>query len=238
MTKQSATESAINTQPSDAKAKAHSISKEEVSDYLLKNPGFLIDSPDLLIQLQVNLQTNGVVSLSEIQALQAREKIKQLKLKLDGLLDTARKNEFIYTSYAELNLEMAKCNSLPELEQCLTKHLKSVLGLESMQLILLHDSALGPAHEFSEIQHRSIFDKKLGRLPYYFGRLGTVDKEALFPNAKAASVALIKLDYGVEATQALLAIASDNAEHFQPNMDTVLVDFLRKNLNFQLGRLR
>jgi uncharacterized protein YigA (DUF484 family) len=103
----------------------------------------------------------------------------------------------------------------------------------------------------SEIQQRSLFDKKLARQPFYFGRVGSIEKEALFPKAKAESVALVLLS-DVDPLQStssqnaqskpksigLLAIASKDPLHFEPEMDTVLVDYLRKNLNFHLSRLR
>jgi len=218
-------------------AKDIAVNRDSVSEYLLNNPSFLIDNADLLIQLQVNLQENGVVSLTEIQASQSREKIKQLKNQLESLVETARRNEFIYTTYAELNLSLAKAKSLVGVAEALKMHLVDDLGLETANLIMLDDTELGPAHEFSEIQQRSIFDKKLAQKPYYFGRVGKVEKEALFPQAKAESVALILLTQEQKKTCGLLAIASDNPQHFQPNMDTVLLDFLRKNLNYHLSRL-
>lgn len=214
------------------------VSKQSVGEYLLSNPSFLIENPDLLLQLQLTLKENGVVSLTEIQTSQYREKIKQLKSQLDGLLETARKNELIYTTYAQLNLDMAKANSLTELHSTIQHHFVNSLDLETSQLLLLEDSELGSACKFSEIQHHSIFDKKLAKQPYYFGRVGKLDKEAIFPDYRAGSVALVLIrNETTDKPLGLLAISSKNESHFYPEMDTVLVEFLRKNLDFHVTRL-
>lgn len=215
------------------------VNRDSVSEYLLKNPSFLIDNPDLLIQLQLNLQENGVVSLSEIQASQSRAKIKKLDGQLSALKQTAQTNQLIYSTYAELNLDLAKAGSLEELEQAIKTRLVEQLGLETAKLIILSESSLETEKALSEIQQRSIFDKKFAKQAYFFGRISNLDKEALFTDASAASVALVRLN-DVEAPHAdigLLAVSSSDAQHFHPDMDTVLIEFLRNALNFHIARL-
>jgi len=241
----------LNVKPSVTGSSTHeaddsgtAIDKQAVTKYLLANPNFLIDNPELLVEIQVQLQANGVVSLTQIQAAQSREKIKQLKSQLEEMVINARQNEVIYTTYADLNLDLARSSSLDDLNNSLTQHLVTGLQLESAQIVLLNSNG-DSEHQLSEIQHRSIFDKKLAREPFYFGRIGKIEKEALFPNSKAESVALILLNgpqdpnnkQAKATTLGLLAIASSDPLHFQPDMDTVLVDYLRKNLNVHISRL-
>lgn len=215
----------------------HTVNKDTVAKYLLEHPSFLIENPDLLLQLQVQIQDNGVVSLTQLQTEHSREKIKQLKSQLEQLIDNARRNELIYKTYAELNLDLARASSIEEIKTCIQYHLVESLGLETAQLMLMASSK--EETKLSEIQHRSIFDKKLANTYFYFGRVGKVEKTALFPNANAESVALIKLSAQVNSHEAigLLAIASDNPTHFQPGVNVDLVELLRKNLNFHLHRL-
>jgi uncharacterized protein YigA (DUF484 family) len=221
-----------------------SVNKDSVANYLLENPSFLLENPELLIEIQVQLQEKGAVSLTQIKASQAREKIKQLKSTLEDLVTNARQNEIIYKTYADLNLEIARANSMSDIDASLKQYLVDGLGLESAHVVLLDNNGQS-AHQLSEIQQRSIFDKKLARQPFYFGRIGKIEKEALFPNSEAASVALVLLSHTENTTKkatkpkpaGLIAIASNEPLHFQPDMDTVLVDYLRKNLNFHINRL-
>lgn len=218
--------------------------KDSVTNYLLENPSFLLENPELLIEIQVQMQEKGAVSLTQIQASQAREKIKQLKSQLEDLVTNARQNEIIYKTYADLNLDLARANSMSDIDASLKKHLVDGLGLESAHVVLLDNDGKS-AHQLSEIQQRSIFDKKLARQPFYFGRIGKIEKEALFPDSKAASVALVLLSQADNTKNkaakpkpvGLIAIASIEPLHFQPDMDTVLVDYLRQNLNFHISRL-
>jgi uncharacterized protein YigA (DUF484 family) len=219
------------------------IDKEDVAQFLLANPSFLVENPDLLVQIQVHLQENGVVSLTQIQAAQSREKIKQFKSQLDEIVTNARQNELIYKTYAELNLDLAKASNIKDLESSLQKHLVNTLGLESARIVII-DEKNDTSPQLSEIQHRSLFDKKLATKPFYFGRLGGVEKEALFGQLQAESVALVllnKSDNSIDKQKVppigLLAISSKDPLHFKPNVDTVLVDYLRKNLNIHLNRL-
>ena len=220
------------------------VNKDSVANYLLENPSFLLENPELLIEIQVQLQEKGAVSLTQIQASQAREKIKQLKSQLEDLVTNARQNEIIYKTYADLNLDLARANSMSDIDASLKKHLVDGLGLETAHVVLLENGSES-THQLSEIQQRSIFDKKLARQPFYFGRIGKIEKEALFPESEAASVALVLLSQTDNSKNktlkpkpiGLIAIASNEPLHFQPDMDTVLVDYLRKNLNFHISRL-
>lgn len=211
------------------------LSAESVAKYLNNNPSFLIENPDLLLEMQVALQDNGVVSLTQIQIEQYREKIKQLKSQLDQLIHNAVSNERIYTNYAKLNIEIARVNTVDKLILKLQEYLIDGLGLEDINLLLLKPQE-GQEALLSEIQHHALFEKKLSKTPFYLGRLGKIEKETLFPNASANSVALIRI--GDEETLGLLAIASSKATHFGPNMDTMLLDFLRLSLNFHVQRLQ
>jgi len=214
---------------------ASPLNAESVAQYLSDNPSFLIENPDLLLEMQVALQNNGVVSLTQIQIEQYREKIKQLKNQLDQLIHNAVSNERIYTNYAKLNIEIARVNTVDKLILKLQEYLIDGLGLEDINLLLLKPKE-GQEALLSEIQHHALFEKKLSKTPFYLGRLGKIEKETLFPNASANSVALIRI--GDDETLGLLAIASSKATHFGPNMDTMLLDFLRLSLNFHVQRLQ
>ena len=205
-----------------------------VAQYLRDNPSFLIEQPDLLLELELILKEAGAVSLTQIQTQQYRERIQQQQSKLDNLLVNARKNEAIYKAYADLNMHVAHCRDIESLLGELNKVLIDELAFEELKLVLFkHPNASNV--ELSEIQHRSIFDKKLAKTDFYFGRLGKAEREALFPDAKAESVAMIKL--GDEETLGLLAVASTNPLHFTPDMDTMLIDLVRKNLNLLIPTL-
>ena len=223
------------------------LSGEDVASFLRNRPDFLVKNRELLIDIQVLLSEKGVVSLTQIQSEQYREKIKHLKSQLDKLVSHARKNEEIYKAYAQLNINIAQTTTFDELIDSLNYGLIKQLGLEKLQLIIIDTSVLfsgdpstspgvGTDISLSEIQQHSIFDKKLAKTPFYLGRLGKLERQALFPEAQAESVALIKLEQ--QKVYGLLAVASKDPMHFSPEMDTMLLEFLRQNLSLHIPKLK
>jgi len=206
-----------------------------VAEYLNVHPDFFLTYPDVLAELQVHHQNRGVVSLTQLQSEQYRDKIKSQKKQLEKLITNARRNEDIYKTYAQLNLAIAKCADFAELEQTLHIHVKGSLGLQEVHLYPFASDKLKADKLLPEIQQRSIVDKKLGRADYYFGRLGKNEKQLLFNEQDVESVALIQI--GEHKPIAILAISSTDPLHFTPDMDTTLLSYLRDFLSFQLPKL-
>ena len=159
-----------------------------------------------------------------------------MQSQLEKLVNNARINENIYKVYALLNIAISKANSSEKLVNVLQEHLLDQLDLEDISLVLLPNNTDDNSKPlFSEIQHHAMFEKKLARNRFYLGRLGKLEKETLFPKASANSVAIVQI--GEEQPIGLLAIASKDATHFSPNMDTTLLDFLRLALNAHIPRI-
>jgi uncharacterized protein YigA (DUF484 family) len=211
------------------------ISEKSVAAYLQQHPDFFLSCPDVLAELHVHHQNKGVVSLTQLQSEQYRDKIKALKKQLEKLLANAKRNETIYTTYAKLNLAIVQCESFEHLQRVLNTELCDSLGLTHAHVYPFVSNKLPTSQIMPEIQQRSLVDKKLNRSPYYFGRLGLNEKQLLFPDEVAESVALMTI--GKDKPIALLAIASDNALHFTPDMDTTLLSYLRDFLSFHLPKL-
>ncbi|WP_371193496.1 DUF484 family protein [Glaciecola sp. SC05] len=211
------------------------LSPEAVAEYLSAHPDFFLDCPDVLAELHVHHQNRGVVSLTQLQSEQYRDKIKALKKQLEKLVSNAKRNETIYTTYAKLNLAIVQCETFEELESVLNTELCESLGLSHAHIYPFVSERLPSDKVMPEIQQRGLIDKKLNRSEYYFGRLGQNEKQLLFPGEEAESVALISI--GQSKPIALLAIASSNALHFTPDMDTTLLSYLRDYLSFHLPKL-
>lgn len=211
------------------------LKSKAVAEYLSTHPNFFLDYPDVLAELQVNHRNRGVVSLTQLQSEQYRDKIKAQKKQLDKLVSNARRNETIYVTYAKLNLAIVQCETFEQLEQLLNTELCDSLGLSHAHIYPFIAEKLPSDKIMPEIQQRSLIEKKLNRSDYYFGRLGLNEKQLLFPGEQAESVALISI--GQQKPIALLAIASHSALHFSPDMDITLLDYLRDFLSFHLPKL-
>ncbi|WP_395339780.1 DUF484 family protein [Ningiella sp. W23] len=210
----------------------------DVAVYLQDHPDFFLSYPEVLAELHVHHTNKGVVSLTQLQSEQYRDKIKTLKKQQDKLIANAKRNELIYSTYAKLNLALIKCTDFSALENVLHEELCQSLGLSEAHIYPFSQNAGSVQSDngrISEIQQRSLLDKKLNGKDFYFGRLGQNEKNVLFPDEVAESVALMTI--GDDKPIALLAIASKDPLHFTPDMDTTLLSYLRDFLSFHLPKL-
>ncbi|MEW9797931.1 DUF484 family protein [Alteromonas sp. CYL-A6] len=205
----------------------NTISVREVRQFLQANPTFLADNPDLLEILEVPHGPQGSISLVQIQSEQLRKKLRHLNFKLNQLIGIAKQNEKIYRVYTDLNVQLLRCKSVAEVQYTLEDVLQERLSLSSAII----KSFKGP-HAVSELQKRLFTEKRFRDSTFFFGRLSQHERQVLFEDAPAESVALILL--GDDKDLGILAISSDNASHFTPDMDTLLLKQLQQVLNIIL----
>lgn len=203
------------------------VSERDVRQYLLSNPDFFVNHPDILEHITVPHGDKGSVSLVERQSEQLRKKLRHLTFKLNQLISVAKQNEKIYRVYTDLNVQLLRCESVAEVQFTLEDVLQERLSLASAVI----KSFKGP-HAVPEIQKRLFTEKRFKQDTFFFGRLSQHERELLFDDSPAESVALILL--GDNRDLGILAISSDNASHFTPDMDTLLLKQLQQVLNIIL----
>lgn len=75
----------------------------------------------------------------------------------------------------------------------------------------------------------------LKRRTFFFGRLSQHERQLLFADSSAESVALMLLDDNQEI--GILGISSSDPSHFTPDMDTLLLQQLQQVLNIILPEM-
>lgn len=206
---------------------AFGLTAEEVRAFLLKHPDFFANNPDILERLVIPHEEKGAVSLVERQSEQLRKKVRQLNYKLNQLIGVAKQNEKIYRVYTDLNVELLRCKSVSEIQYKLESVLQERLNLHSVVLQLFK----GP-HAMQELQRRLIIEKRFKDSTFFFGRLSQHERQVIFGEETAESAALILL--GDNHDMGILAVGSDDASHFTPDMDTLLLKQLQEVLNITM----
>lgn len=198
-----------------------------VKDYLLANPDFFYRYPLLAEQLTIPHSKRGTVSLVELQAEQLREKVKELQIQISQLMTVAKQNEKIYRIYADLNLKLLHCDSVESILATLEESIQEQLDLAAVTML-------------SDEQNQQILDdvkaKRLSKQPFFFGRLTQEENSQLFGDKAVESVALMPL--GEDGNIGILAIGSKNAEHFFPDMDTLLITQLQQLLSLLIPKAK
>lgn len=197
-----------------------------VAAYLRTHNTFFQHYPDILAQLDIPHEQKGSVSLVELQTEQLRSKVARLQSEIGELVSVAKHNEQIYRIYADLNLKLCRCLDVAEVQQTLERCL-----LEQLQLSAISLNFFDVEGGLSEFEQKQLQEKRFKNEGFYFGRLSLNEGQMLFC-CEVESVALVKL--GEEGELGILAIASDDAGHFFPDMDTLLLSQLQQCLNMLL----
>ena len=119
---------------------------------------------------------------------------------------------------------------MSEIQYKLETVLQERLDLHSVVLQLFK----GP-HAMQELQRRLVIEKRFKDSTFFFGRLSQHERQVIFGEETAESVALILL--GDNRDMGILAIGSNDASHFTPDMDTLLLKQLQEVLNITMPDL-
>ncbi|CAI3925652.1 MULTISPECIES: DUF484 family protein [Alteromonas] len=206
------------------------LSSADVRAFLLQNPEFFAEHSDLLEKIKLPHEQKGSVSLVEIQSDQLRKKVRQLNFKLNQLVSIAKQNEKIYRVYTDLNVQLLRCESVAEVQFTLEDVLQERLQLSAAVI----KSFKGP-HAIPELQQRLFTEKRFKSTNFFFGRLSQHERQLLFGESPAESVALMLL--GDNRELGILGISSSDASHFTPDMDTLLLQQLQQVLNIILPEM-
>jgi len=202
------------------------LNDELVSAYLQDNPEFFNRNNELMTGLRLADNQRGTVSLVERQQQQLRQQVHNLEDEITQLMSVASHNENLFVLYSDLYLRLLDCKSADELLDCLTQTTKELLSLSGFKLYLV--SAVDSAHDsLSKNDCQGVMQNRLANSDYYFGRLQQSEQQLIFSHQSAGSVVLVKLVHD-NCDLGFLAISSEDAHHFDPRMDTLLLSQFKR----------
>jgi hypothetical protein len=202
------------------------LTDELVSIYLQDNPEFFNRNNELMTGLRLTDVQRGTVSLVERQQQQLRQKVHNLEDEITQLMSVASHNENLFVLYSDLYLRLLDCKSASELLDCLTQTIKELLSLSDFKLYLVN--AVDITHDsLSKNDCQGVMQNRLSNNDYYFGRLQQSEQQLIFSHNGTGSVVLVKLVHD-ECELGFLAISSDDAHHFDPRMDTLLLSQFKR----------
>lgn len=203
------------------------LTDELVVAYLQDNPEFFNRNGHIITNLRLSDTQRGTISLVERQQQQLRQKVHALEDEITQLMSVGSHNEQLFTLYSDLYLRLIDCQSVSELLDCLHQATTELLSLSAFKLWLVPvDNA--PVHEsISTNDCAGVMQNRLSDNDYYFGRLQASEQNLIFSQECSGSVVLIKLIHD-EQVVGFLAISSEDAHHFDPRMDTLLLSQFKR----------
>ncbi len=207
-----------------------------IASYLEENPDFFERHPALLQQMSLRHSQRGAVSLVERQQQVLRDRIRLMEEEITDLMTTARRNEELFRYYSELYVKLLGCRSLAEVMDSLQQTFAEQLHMPALSLKFFDSPLeLDEQFTFAADTHKQLLSKRFADGPVYLGRLTGEEQRLLFPAESIASVALLLL--GDKGELGMLAIGNQDAGHFEPAMDTLLVRQLQALLSMILPPL-
>jgi uncharacterized protein YigA (DUF484 family) len=203
-----------------------SLTDELVVAYLQDHPEFFNHQAEFVTSLRLPDQHRGAVSLVERQLSQQRQKIHNLEEEITQLMVIANQNEQLFALYSDLYLRLLDCATAEELLDCLHLATTQLLSLDALKLWLVKPTTISHSSIITA-DCSEIIASKLSKDGYYFGRLQQSEQELIFAEPTEGSVVLVRLTHHDEDI-GLLAINSRDAEHFDPRMDTLLLNQFKK----------
>ncbi|GLQ97952.1 DUF484 family protein [Dyella mobilis] len=215
------------------------IKASDVAAYLRQHPTFLADYPDLAASLTVPREQGAVASLAAYQLETLREKNGDLERRLGELTVIAAENERLMQRVHELNVAVLRANTPAIAARTVVVRLREDFGTEQVRLVMFGDLILPPAdwllHEPGGRAAMPEFTDFLAHHEPISGRLSAERLYRLFgqhaPEIRSAAVMPL-------GELGLLAIGSQDQDHFQPGMGTTFLKMIAATLTGALARLK
>lgn len=214
---------------------------EDIVAYLRDNPGFFEDYAELLAQIYIPHPHGGrAIPIAERQILTLREKSKMLESKLAELIEFGEENDAIGEKMHRLCLALFPAGDLYAMLQALYYNLREDFAVPHAALRIWNSEPGAAAEDNPEFAPVSDdLRRYAASLEHPFCGTGA-NPEVLswFGDAAAQlrSVACIPLCDAGKASFGMLALASEDAARFYPEMGTLYLKRLGELLSAALQR--
>ena len=122
----------------EVKTKANSIEKV-VREFLRENPDFLDKNTDILETMVLPHNSGKAISLVERQVGVMRDRNKEMRSRLDNMLQTAQDNDLLFEKTKRLVLNLLEAKTLGSLVEAVYDSLGKDYGIEFYSLTLFGD---------------------------------------------------------------------------------------------------
>ncbi|MGA0023024.1 MAG: DUF484 family protein [Burkholderiales bacterium] len=193
---------------------------DDVAAYLKDHPEFFEQYAEVVADVFIPHPHGGrAISIGERQILTLRERGKQLENKLSELIQFGEENDAIGEKVHRLTLALIAARDVPALLHAAGFNLREDFAVPHVALRVWHAGATGGAPEFSASEATRAF--AAGLLHPHCGPLAMADTAAFFGEAAPLLKSWAYVPLRGRDTFGLLALASEDAQRFYPEMGTL-----------------
>ena len=190
---------------------------DDVAAYLKEHPEFFESYAEVVADVVIPHPHGGrAISISERQILTLRERAKQLEVKLGEMIQFGEENDVISEKVHRLGLALIAARDVPALTHAADFNLREDFAVPHVALCLWHEGAAAgePASEATRTF-------TAGLLHPHCGPLAMADTAAFFGEAAALLKSYAYIPLRGKDAFGLLALASEDAQRFYPEMGTL-----------------
>ena len=214
------------------------LTPEQVADFLRQNPGFFEQNVDLLVNIQIPHPHGGrAVSIGERQLVAVREKSRLLEDKLRELIGFGEENDAVSEKVHRLACRLLEADGLDAALDTAYLDLLDHFAVPHVAVRLWNVAERDPeTKEFGEVAAEMREFVAQMTAPYC-GNHAVYESQAWFGEAAPhlKSFALVPLRRGGNLL-GVLALASEDAQRFYPEMGTLYLARIGDLLACALGR--
>lgn len=207
------------------------VNAEQVATYLRQHPDFFADHENLLAELQLPHGQRGSVSLIERQLELLRQRQLDARERMNELVRTANVNQRIFEATLSLTLALIDSQDLTSLCERLEAGLREHFEVDAATLCAIGSEGLAPELAASvRVADPETAQSRVGSLlqrdRVVCGVLRDAELGFLFPYAAESIRSAAVMPLPIADARLLLAMGSQNPDHFAPEMGTQFVRFV------------
>jgi uncharacterized protein YigA (DUF484 family) len=225
--------------------KDESIDAASVAGYLRQHPDFFNEHSALLADIKLTHDCGPATSLIERQTQVMRHKILDYAARMSDILTTARRNDVQFEKTKRLVLELITATHLNALTEALKESFTGEFHADAVHLALFsslktadNHPNLSSAKSLDESANFAETQKLANKNWAYFQAFKGPAMVHLFPDHnKLQSSAVVPL-YLADKALGVLIIASNNANHYNDQLDTLFLNHVAAVISRCLGRIQ
>lgn len=228
--------------PADLIENPDALDPDQVADYLRRHPDFFIDYENLLPDLALPHHTGEhAISLVERQVSVLRARNREVRNRLNRLLDAARDNDRLFQKTRQLVLTILEQDDTDSIVETVLASLRDDYQVDAASVVLIGQPWLvvERARVTTPEATRDAIGALLNIRQPSCGHLRPEETGFLFPEASATvkSAAVIPLSHQGEPF-GMLAVGSFDPDTYRAGMGTLFLGYLADVLNRAIPRLR
>jgi hypothetical protein len=205
-----------------------------VREFLRDNPDFLDKNTDILETMVLPHNSGKAISLVERQVGVMRDRNKEMRSRLDNMLQTAKDNDLLFEKTKRLVLNLLEAKTLGALVEAVYDSLGKDYGIEFYSLTLLGDEKKLP-RTMARIASTEKANERVGTLiganRAVCGILREDEMMFLFGERgrQVGSVAAVPLRY--DSLYGILAVGNRDPNFYKSSMGTLFLSYIAEILN-------